>query len=199
MEVLFNDLKKRYKKISIVCVCVTGSKSWKSENCKDLDLVVIAENTPLGARMHFSKAYNADVWLYSIPHFEKMAKGESLHYSPIVGLAQCNPENVLYGEIPIANYNWFDYQKLALLRTYEQGLRGYFNVETMKQRGKEYCLKSMIWALLAWFAIQNQSFEFTTEQREILQKCHDLQLPVSYAEELKINMESKLKEWGLIK
>ena len=195
---LFEELERLHKGIVVTCVVVTGSRCWQGSNCKDTDLVVVAKNVSIDFCITRSIACAADVFLYSETYFKEMATGGIFNYSPIVGLAKLNPSNILYGELPIENYDWFDYQKPALLQSYEQGLRGYFNFDRLKRITKGYCHKQMTWALLAWYAIKNQSFDFTAEQRETLQKCHDLQLPISYAEELKTNIESKLKEWGLL-
>ena len=46
------------------------------------------------------------------------------------------------------------------------------------------CLKKSYWIFANYFALVNNSLDFTEEQLDIIQKCHDNELPRSYAEDL---------------
>lgn len=46
------------------------------------------------------------------------------------------------------------------------------------------CLKHSYWIFANYFALVNNSLDFTQEQLDIIQKCHDNELPRSYAEDL---------------
>lgn len=50
------------------------------------------------------------------------------------------------------------------------------------------CLQQTIWLFANYFALLNNSLDFTAEQLEILQKCHDNELPRTYADELYQNL-----------
>ena len=49
---------------------------------------------------------------------------------------------------------------------------------------KYMCLKNSYWIFANYFALVNNSLDFTEEQLDIIQKCHDNELPRSYAEDL---------------
>ena len=53
-----------------------------------------------------------------------------------------------------------------------------------------YPLKSMVWGLAIYYILSNSCFAFTEKQKEILQKAHDLELPIEYRDELKTNIKA---------
>jgi hypothetical protein len=176
----------------IVFIYKTGSCAWKSNNTQDEDFVIVVKN---GINDHpITDGKGKDLFIRSLDKLKQMAKGETLPYSQFVGLLSVYPENVIYGELPIANYNWFDYQYQALLRDYEYAVKNYFTDKMVNKFTNFNCSKRMCFGLLTYYAIKNGSFNYTAEQRQILQKCHDLELPISYRDELKLNMENLLKE-----
>lgn len=196
---VLKGIKEYVDENSVVYSYIVGCKSWGGNSVKDTDVVVVVKDVQFHKGIYIEDL-KTDVFVYGEDFFREMAtaNNKGWYYSPYIGLAMAFPENVLYGEMPIENYNWFDYQYKALKQLYVEGGKYYFNSALCNRIAKGNCIKGMVLGLLAYYAIQNQSFEFTDEQKEILQKCHDLQLPASYAEELKTNMEKILKAQGLI-
>lgn len=191
-------MEENIEHTEIIAIYKVGSISWQSSTNKDNDVVLIANSDIAHCPPLIRNDMHIDAFVYPLEKWEQMATAKLLHYSPYIGLLSEYPENLMYGELPISNYNWFDYQGEALLREYEYASKNYFTDKMINKFTNFNCSKRMCLGLITYYAIQNQSFKFTDEQKNIIQKCHDLELPISYREELKTNIESKLKEWALI-
>lgn len=171
----------------ILYVVLTGSELF-CENCKDKDYLVVVKDYEYPYKK-FNKD-NVDYFCYSLEEFEKLARMELRNYRDVYAI-ELLLNNSVYGKNPIAKYNWFDYQKKALEVALREGKKSCFCKQVRHVNGG--CSKQMVWQLAIYFAIKNQSANFPAEQRELLQKCHDGELPVSYAEELKNNIENLIE------
>lgn len=92
----------------------------------------------------------------------------------------------VFGEMPtdVANYNFFDYKDKIIKRCIEECENYALHPRLSNSKNKNMCLKNTYWIFANYFALMNNSLEFTAEQLEIIQKCHDNELPRTYAEEL---------------
>ncbi len=178
------DYLPRFIRDSVVCVFKTGSQIFCS-NCKDSDYIVIT-NINIGMPLCYIKELKADCFIRSIDQFKAKITDDSWRYKLDVCLAYKYPENVVYGKLPELEADIFskEYLLKILAIECEFAQRSYF---------VKYPLKSMVWGLALYYAIINNSLDFTDEQKEILQKAHDLELPISYRDELKVNFEKLLK------
>lgn len=167
-----------------VCIIKTGSQLFCS-NCKDSDYLILTSE-PLASRVHYINELRADCFIRSIDEFKAEILDDKWRYKLCACLAYHNSENVVYGELPPLETDIFsqDYLRKILAIEYEHAQKTYF---------VKYPLKSMVWGLAIYYAIVNNYFEFTDEQKEILQKAHDLKLPIEYRDELKTNIEKLLK------
>lgn len=188
---MINTIKNLIGDYEILFICQTGSQIF-CENCNDKDYLVVVKDF-VYAHKKFNKD-NVDYFCYSLDEFNKLARME-LNDQRDVYAVELLFNHVEYGENPIANYNWFDYQDKAIEVALKRGKYGCFNPRVRHIKGG--CSQSMVWQLAIYFAIMNQSADFTAEQREFLQKCHDGELDISYAEELKNNIENLIE--GAIK
>lgn len=167
----------------VVCIYKTGSQLFCT-NCKDVDYVVLT-NTDIGS-LHYIYELKADCFLMSVDNFKTALTDDRWRYKLSACMAYANSENVVYGELPEVEIDIFskDYLiKTALPIEYTYAGRTYF---------QRYPLKTMMWGLALCYAIENGNFEFTEEQKAILQKAHDLGLSTEYRDELKINIEALL-------
>lgn len=184
---MINTIKNLIGNYQILFICKTGSQIF-CDNCNDKDYLVVVKDFEY-AYKKFNKD-NVDYFCYSLAEFNKLARME-LNDQRDVYAVELLLNDVVYGENPIYKYDWFDYQKRAIEVALKRGETGPFNPRVRHIKGG--CSKQMVWQLAIYFAIKNQSTLFTAEQRELLQKCHDGELPVSYAEELKTNLEALIK------
>ena len=171
----------------IVFACQTGSKVF-CDNNNDADYLVVLSNWD----KDFSSVNidGEDYYLYSTSQFEKMATLQSGKYYDIYAIALLLGEPI-YGTNPISGYNWFDYKKRAVNAVLRYGEVNYFSpfVKARNANKENVCPKSMCWALATYFAITNNSKTFIAEQKAVLQQCHNLQLPRTYA----VTLEQQVK------
>lgn len=167
------------------CIFKTGSQLFCT-NCKDIDYVIIT-NDNIGKYLYCIPEFKADCFICSVEDLKKSLTDDKWRYKLSACMAYKYPENVVYGKLPELEADIFskEYLLKILAIECEFAQRSYF---------VKYPLKSMVWGLALYYAIINNSLDFTDEQKEILQKAHDLELPISYRDELKVNFEKLLKE-----
>lgn len=166
--------------------CKTGSQLFCT-NCKDSDVIVVVDNFD---KKKF-RIENTDVFVYSLEDFLKLAHvsvgDERDVYSILVPMAQ--GDNVLFGVSPLtADYDWFAYKDKILNAALAYGEKSSFNEKVKRTAAPDYCLKSTTWLFAIYYAIVNHGFDFTSEQKNILQKCHDGELPRTEAYVLKVKI-----------
>lgn len=168
------------KDFDVICVIPTGSQVFCT-NCHDTDYIVVVKECGRGWKQ--LRDDGIDYFVRDEKTFEKIATGSPLilqgRYSICVPLAIKN--GTVDGDFPIENYNWFDYKDNILTSSlvYLDDSKRKFNAIN-----REACLKATYWDFANYFALLNNSLDFTAEQQEILQKCHDNELPRSYADDL---------------
>lgn len=177
------DYLPTYIKEFTVCIIKTGSQLF-CFNCKDVDYLILT-NSQLANRIHYINELKADCFIRSIDEFKAEILDNKWRYKLCACLAYLNIENVVYGELPPLETDIFSQEYLHKILTieYEYAQKTYF---------VRYPLKSMVWGLAIYYAIVNNSFEFTDEQKTILQQAHDLELPIEYRDELREKFEALL-------
>lgn len=186
METILNEIKTRVPNREILCLYRTGSALF-CDNCRDTDIVAICDSEGIWSKFFKLQSLNTDIICLS----KENALNEASGHRKTRGLAYAlaTGDNLLYGKLPFDDYSWDKYKKSVLKEEYKALRRG-----LAIARIKGVCSKDMTWAFATYYAYTNGNLNFTAKQRETLQQCHDLKLPVSYAEELKNNMENLLKE-----
>ncbi len=168
----------------ILCKIPTGSNILCS-NCKDEDYLVVVKDC--GEKGYVQLGENGiDYFVRDIPTFTRIATADTTLpqglYSICVPLAI---KNGLDGTLPIENYNWFDYKENIINTCLNHiGGRYFGSIRQYNGKNRNACLKLTYWVLASYFALVNNSFDFTAEQLDIIQKCHDNELPRSYAEDV---------------
>lgn len=182
------QLKSKLGNPNIVFVCQTGSTLF-CENCHDLDYIAVLENWD--KTFSHESIDGEEYYCYSLSEFEKFAKLETGTFKDLYALALLFNKTE-YGTNPLLGYNWFKYQNKALETVLKCGKVNYFNkyLYLRNENGEKVCPKTMCWALATFYVIINQSATFTAEQKQVLQLCHDKQLPIKFAETL----EKQVKE-----
>jgi len=166
---------------------IAGSKTYCT-NCKDEDKICI-QNTVEQERGHTD---TQDIFYRSIDEFSSCLKFESMNtkrrYREMfnVGFARLKEQGKIVGEMPdfVKNYNWFDYKDKIVKRCIEECNNYALNPRIHNSKNRDMCLKTTYWIFANYFALINNSFDLTAGQQEIIQKCHDNELPRTYAEEL---------------
>ncbi len=165
----------------IIFIHQTGSQVFCS-NCHDIDYVVVVDNWD--KQFQQIAIDGVDYFCYSKQCFERWTTlSDELHRN-VYAVALLLGSTV-YGQNPIANYNWYDYAKLAVSQVvsrFSSQLRGKVYHKT---NGQKVCSKYLCWAFATYFVVTNGIGAFTPAQRDILQKCHDGILPLSYASDLR--------------
>ena len=88
----------------------------------------------------------------------------------------------------------FDNKKIVFERVIEFGDKNFFNPRIKNLRGNCGCGRMMSWALWYYYAFQNGSLELTSEQQNKIQLCHDGNLPLEYAKDLRKKIVTLLEE-----
>lgn len=167
----------------VTFICKTGSTLF-CNNCKDNDVIVCTTNgDDFGRRERYE---NYDIFFYSIKSLEKFLN-QSFNCRYIVyflafALAEQNAANSIFGKNPLSNFYFHDdFKKRLIDQLIIEAEKGDCNRRMFNSRNRNACLKRSIWLFANYFAISNNSLEFTEEQLDIIQKCHDNELPRSYA------------------
>lgn len=170
----------------VTFICKTGSTLF-CNNCKDNDVIVCTANgDDFGRRERYE---NYDIFFYSIKSPEKFLN-QSFNCKYIIyflafALAEQNADNSIYGKNPLSNFYFHDdFKKRLIDQLIIEAEKGDCNRRIFNPKNRNACLKRSIWLFANYFAISNNSLEFTEEQLDIIQKCHDNELPRSYAEDV---------------
>lgn len=170
-------------KDSVICVYKTGSELF-CDNCDDSDYVVICEQSfRTSCYIHELKA---DCFIYSVEELETALNSNNYRFSLAYAMALKHSDLIVYGELPTfkTDVTSREYLLQALKVEYDYGCKVYFKNDIWQRK--------MVWGLALYYVLINEQFEFTEEQKAILQKCHDNELDLNYRDELKTNMERML-------
>lgn len=168
----------------MLCAYQTGSALFCT-NCKDKDIVVVTNDGNAHSRIFGYSGY--DVFTYSKAQLEKIVNFEirDKYTLYLIALAK---SNMLYGTNPFPYLNLFSHKAELVDLMIQQCEEKYTNKKYRNMINRDACLQQTVWLFANYFALVNNSLEFTTEQKEILQKCHDNELPRTYADELYQNL-----------
>lgn len=167
---------------------ISGSKTFCT-NCGDEDIICVADSV----EKIRDRKDNTDIFYFDTDTFRARLTFNSQGktdwvYRELynVGFAMLKEQGKIDGTMPedIANYNWFDYKDKAIARCIEQCESYALNKRVRNRVNHDACLKHTYWIFANYFALINGNLEFTDEQLEIIQKCHDNELPRSYAEDM---------------
>lgn len=166
---------------------VSGSKTFCT-NATDEDLV--------GVRYEVEKRVDrydgVDVFYWSLDTFRQLLKFkcpiETVAHKELynISFAIKKEEGEIFGEMPadIANYNFFDYKEDIVKSCIKSCEKYALNPRLTNPVNEDMCLKKSYWIFANYFALVNNSLDFTQEQLDIIQKCHDNELPRSYIEDV---------------
>ena len=176
----------------IIFACKTGSQLFCS-NPHDEDIMVVIKDYP-----YEYKKYNVDgtdLFCQSFEAFYKKATFCSTYPSLYALTWQFakQGDTLVCGEFPLLEWDWFDWKRQAVAEAIEEGNKRYFHPRIYGRDGV-HCSKGMVWALAIYYAVKNGNLNYTAEQRDIMQKCHDCELEKENAYTLKARMEQLLKE-----
>lgn len=190
---IFDLVKSRADTVEILYIFLNGSCGWGCSTPHDKDIIVIVKNNILlKGKEYQTIAFRFDEGDIFIQTYEHWTTKSYYYYVENMLLKQ-HPENLLFGTIK-ENFNEKEEVFRALYLTYQNGLKQLLRFAD-NENGN--CLKHMYWSLIIYYAALNDgSLDLTKEQWDTIQKCHDGQLPISYRDELKENMEKILIENG---
>ena len=167
----------------VIFVYKTGSSLFCNK-CKDKDIVAITNGGNDYRRL--AKYDDYDIFCYSLNGIEKYATmevtGQFTLY--LIALALAKNDNIIYGVNPLQNFNLLEHRDKLVTILVDNAKKYDCNNSIKNRFNKNACLKQSIWLFANYFALANNSLDFTTEQLDIIQKCHDNELPRSYAEEV---------------
>jgi hypothetical protein len=170
-------------KDGVICVYQTGSELF-CDNCDDKDYVIVCEQS--FERVYHIHELKADCFIYSVEELEQTLNSNNYRFSLAYAMALKHSDLIVYGELPKFKTNVTSREHLfkALKIEYEYGCKVYFRNDIWQRK--------MVWGLALYYVLVNGKFEFTKEQKAILQRCHDNELDMIYCDELKANMEKLL-------
>ena len=164
-----------------------GSKTF-CNNATDEDLVGVQYEV----ERRVDRYDGVDVFYWSLDTFRQLLKFEypikDIAYRELynISFAIRKEKGEVFGEIPadIANYNFFDYKE-EIVKSCIKSCETYaLNPRLTNPANENMCLKHAYWIFANNFALGNNSLDFTEEQLDIIQRCHDNELPISYAKDL---------------
>lgn len=166
---------------------VTGSKTF-CNNAKDEDIVCVK----LNPTSDVDRLDGQDIFYWSLDFFRKViafkCPDERVDYKQLYNIvfAIRKERGEIVGDLPedIANYNFFDYKDDIIRCCVQQCEKFALYKRYRNPNNKDACLKNSYWIFANYFALVNNSLDFTQEQLDIIQKCHDNELPRSYAEDV---------------
>ncbi len=165
----------------------SGSKTF-CKNATDEDLVGVQDIVEKRADRYSW----GDVFYWSLDTFRQLLKFEcpieKVAYAELynISFAIKKEKSEVFGKMPvdIANYNFFDYKE-AIIKSCIKSCETYaLHPRLSNPVNKDACLKNSYWIFANYFALVNNSLDFTQEQLDTIQKCHDNELPRSYAEDV---------------
>ncbi len=176
------------KEHEIVFACRTGSQIFCS-NPHDEDIAVVIKSRTY--KHQSFRVGNTDVFCDSLDDCHKKATFCSEYPSLYDALSYQfakHGDTLICGKFPLPDWDWFDWKLQAVKEALTFGENKYFHPRIFGRDGKS-CSKRMVWALAIYYAVKNGSIVYTNEQRSVMQKCHDCELPKEYAYLLKEKLE----------
>lgn len=172
--------RQQFTNYNIIFACKTGSQLFCS-NCNDIDYLVVVDNLDKDIEQH--RIEDIDYFCMSVEAFIRMATMQSGKFHDLYSLCLLYGE-VVIGQNPIANYAWLALKQKAIEIALWGGQRNYFakRLKFYNANKDSVCSKRMIWALAIYYTIVNNSTTFTDEQKQVMQLCHDGQLPRANAD-----------------
>lgn len=171
-------------KYEVICKIPTGS-NLLCKNCKDEDFLVVVKDC--GKKGYAQLNENGvDYFVRDIPTSIRIITADATLPQGLYGIcAAFAVKNGIDGVLPIENYNWFDYRENIISSCINHLWQSYYSMpRQINTTNRNACLKQTYWAFANYFALVNNSLDFTEEQLDIIQRCHDNELPRSYAEDL---------------
>lgn len=171
-------------KYEVICKIPTGS-NLLCKNCKDKDFIIVVKDCGKKGYVQLNED-GVDYFVRNIPTFIRIAQSDPMLkqglYSISVAFAS---KNGVDGVLPIENYDWFNYKDNIINSCINHLWQSYYSLpREVNTKNRNACLKQTYWAFANYFALVNNSLDFSAEQLDIIQKCHDNELPRSYAEDL---------------
>lgn len=172
---------------NILFYFISGSKTFCS-NCADEDVICVQKEVSDSV----IRTSGVDTFCFTVDDFRKRLffnySDSEMPYRQLynVGFALLKQQGKIVGEMPddIKNYNWFDYKDKIIELCVDQCKNYALRPRVVNKINRGACLKHSYWIFANYFALVNNSLDFTAEQLDIIQKCHDNELPRSYAEDL---------------
>lgn len=193
MMINIDELKEQVGANEVLFIEKVGSKLYALSNQRDEDVIVVVDKYS-NKRCSLD---DKDMFIFSNDEYKRSLlekiEGTGCVWEMRSLCALLNHEaaktnlrnSVYYGECENRFVNMFDNKKIVFQRVLEFGKRNFFNPRIRNLRGGGGCGRMMSWALWYYYAFQNGSLELTAEQQNNLQLCHDGNLPLEYAQDLR--------------
>ena len=199
-------LQETFREMPVILMQLVGSLAYGASNPKDQDALIVTEgdhNYTNKERRVFIEDSGIDCFVVSCKQYERnLLKGfqevPTLSFLCAWANHEAARQNyrglVLYGEPPCKDATIFDHKQLVLTRVLEIGDMNFFSpyVVQVNEKNERVCTKLLCWALWYSYIFDNHSLDITPEQHEIIQRCHDGELPIQYAKELRQHIVSML-------
>lgn len=179
----------------VIFAMTSGSALYGATNPKDNDVLFVVDKKN-ATRLH--AIYGTDPFIYTINEYQNGFVDDSIFkqfpFLYLCGYADNQAANegiknpVLYGENPAKKISLYDNKNRVFRRVIKFGDKNFFHPRVRNKNGNHGCSKLMSWALWYYFAFQNGSLELTKEQQNTIQLCHDGNLPIEHAKELRENI-----------
>lgn len=157
---------------------LVGSKLYKLENTQDTDYIIILEEVPTG----LYKQPILEDWIWRT--LDQLRDRLSFKEYTVETLTNFQfDREMIDARFPI-EYHILDYREnlIAMLKYIVDNQA--FNFDMSIQSGDHCCTKMIYYIAYNVFILQNNSVHITPEQKAIIQRIHDRQMPISYINEL---------------
>lgn len=177
---IIDELKQVFGSDNIIYAHYTGSEVFCT-NCKDKDVIVVVKDSIANNR--FDRIDGYDVFVRSESYMTKLVNFDVVEQKSLYLISLIKGQ-AIYGTNPFPDFNLFAHKAELvdlMIRLCEEK---YCSQRYHNMKNWNACLQQTIWLFANYFALLNNSLDFTAEQQEILQKCHDNELPRTYADDL---------------
>ena len=172
---------------------IVGSKCLGLENVRDIDVIVFTDDIEYKKESKDGK----DIVYTTIERYNTILNFEDpTGYRRFLMMTNYQKDREIIGKDFPIEYNILDHKEELIALIVESILQSEFNFNKRVTVNGGMCSKQIYHVAYNIFILKNNSPIITVEQKAVIQKIHDCQMPIDYLDELlNILMEVLKNEW----
>ena len=163
---------------------IIGSKCLGLDNARDIDAIVFTDDIEFKKETKDGK----DIVYTTIEKFNTILNFEEpVGYRRFLMLTNYQKDRQIIGKDFPIEYSILEHKEELIALIVESILQGEFNFNKRVTANGGHCSKKIYHIAYNIFILKNNSPIITTEQKAIVQRIHDCEMPIEYLDEL-VNM-----------